>query len=316
MNAFLPLHRSPTDLALQMAASTPTKDGHGAAQTFETQVTNYIDRMPAQPKTGDKNKDGQIESTKRLLQHVVEGCLLKPDAILKVHHAFMDFTETEQRQYHPAASRDDQFMSLVPIAKVDDDFILQHILSESDLDKDDLPIVCKASDNIEMLFEASYQLSTSLRMLPELQVKSVIQRFLDARKAQCGNPLKCFKAKGGLGDRSGRLVFKEAGSYVPTYDNMGILTKLRYHGGDEVDVTDGRIKMGTPIRYNFSDWRACFPNPPFADIKLHLFFKAAKKGPHANDLVEFNQKSKKYAEAAAHAFQAGAHGERAHGRGD
>merc|ERR1712187_661669 len=48
------------------------------------------------------------------------------------------------------------------------------------------------------------------------------------------------------------------------------------------------------MRFNYSDWRSIFPQPPFEGKKCHLFFKESKTGPYTLNTQPCYPKSKEY----------------------
>jgi hypothetical protein len=135
-------------------------------------------------------------------------------------------------------------------------------------------------------------------MTKELQIKAVMTRFLKLRATACGLPLQSIKTNGGL-TSTGALTWKLAGAYLLAFDETtGNLSKIVHRrSGDEATVAQSAFNTNTPLRYNWSEWRACFPNPPLGDTKLHLYFKKAITGPWTPGIIapEFNLKSKEFA---------------------
>jgi len=200
-----------------------------------------------------------------------------PNAILKVHCVYADFVRQLNSQFHKHANPSDQFWEVGSVSKCDQEFLFQKNIDGTDIEVGDDSVLCKHTGNFEILFEAKYQLSCSLKMLNHLQIKDVMSRFLKKRWQSAGRPLEHFKNNGGLGDMSGRLLFKEAGSYTPCYANHKLVS-IEFRNGDSVQVDGAAFADDVPIRFNFSDWRACFPNGTFGDLKFISFSKKVRVG--------------------------------------
>ena len=91
---------------------------------------------------------------------------------------------------------------------------------------------------------------------------------------------------------------------MPTFAYDGRATHVPLRGQDMIEVSQPWTKS-TTIRFNFSIWRACVPNAPYPDAKLHVLWKAAKVGPYrlAAPCPEFGVKTKKYHEGCDRIFK-------------
>ena len=224
------------------------------------------------------------------------------DAILLVHEAFAEHLRTTEVQYQPDCPPAEQFSNVSVITKVEETFWVQMIVDCTDLSPSDLTSICRRAEALSELVEGVFQINPVLRMSPKLQIRDVMRRFLMARRLACGSPLSTIKKNGG-GDSIGAIVWKAVAAYQPTFGEHGRLVKLKHRSGAVVDV-DAVYTKDTPLRYAWSDWRACFPNPPMADVKLHLYFKKSATGPWASGAAPelASPKSKKYEELVDVAF--------------
>ena len=178
-----------------------------SSATFEDTIVRWLGKMP-EPVAADGSSVDRIVTEFALLKKTIKGCMLNSDAILPVSKAFDDFEEANRFAYHDSASKDEQFSSAGAFTKViDQTWLLTEIQRNTDLLDVDLLVITKRKTNIDELFEAKYQLSPTLKMLPELQIKQVCRGFLEARAIEVGQPLRDIRARGILGTSDGKLVW-------------------------------------------------------------------------------------------------------------
>jgi hypothetical protein len=280
----------------------PTSEPPSSPAKAGRLVEDFIQKLAAPSRTGDKSKDAELKSVFRLLGQVVSGCVARPDAILPVHEAYSEYVRTSESQYQPDCPPAEQFSGLTVISKVEETFLVKMIVSCTDLSPTDLKSICRRAEALSELVEGVFQVGPVVRMSPKLQIRDVMRRFLMARRLACGSPLTNIKKNGGV-DSTGGIVWKAVAAYQPIFGEHGRLVKLKHRSGAVVDV-DAVFTKDTPLRYAWSDWRACFPNPPMADVKLHLYFKKSATGPwKTTGAPELSSpKSKKYEELVDIAF--------------
>ena len=291
--------------------------GSETAQRYQLVIAEYAGRLPTPPKSGDGVLDSENNSTHTLLQTVIKGCLEDPRAILKVHQAYVDHRDVTSKQYHVAAPREMQFPSAESFAKLDDVFIAQMLVEHTDLTDAIMEKVVTKPLDVQDLFEGVFQISPTLKMLAPLQIRDVCRNFLALRNAAVGMPYATLVQDGVVNLLDGSLTFKPAPAYTPVFDSTGSLVKIKFRNGDEVKCTFAIKKGGNvPMRYSWSDWRACWPLAPMPDAKLHLFFKKDKLGPYAPGFGgELNPKNAKYIEMVHTAFTEWTAGQKDEGEG-
>jgi hypothetical protein len=214
-----------------------------------------------------------------------------------VHEAFQDYVKQKDTKFSGVASHEEQFASVSVWGKVDEVFIMETLKAHTDLEDLGWLLVCKHPDAVTQMFEFTFQLAPTLRVLPDLQVKEVMKRFLKARGEALGWPLAKLKELKGVAS-NGELQWKAVGAYTPTFNSDGHLEKLKHRSGDEVEVSTA-LGKDSSIRFIWSDWRAMICCPPMPDVKLHVFFKQAKKGPYTKiaSAPDLYAKSKFYSDA-------------------
>ena len=269
---------------------------------FRERVKAFVARMPKPPTTGDANLDKDVLAKIGLLARVIQGVLEEPDAATTVHAEYELWVKTKANQFQDGAAASEQFKELTTIFKCDEEFSILQIIRHTDFTAEDMKKVVTVPGQLDEMQEAAFQLPPTLKMLPPLQIKNVMQRFLKNRGDALGNPLKKAKEKGLLslqGHATPRLDWKCAPSYTPGFNTEAqCLVSIRFRNGDEVPASG--FSSSTPVRFPWSDMRACFPNGDLPDVPLHLYFKKAKLGPYApSAAVQIVGKCKAYADLAA-----------------
>ena len=188
--------------------STPQEQYANACVTFSA-------RVPAPPTSGNEIDDARSVSNIGLPRTVLKGCLDDHDAILPVNNAFMEYQRRKLSQYQPNVSPSEQFQKMGAVLSCDELFMINKLVEHSDLQQADLSVILKSPQHFDELLEGAFQLPPLLKMLPALQIKAVMSRFLDARGDAFGRPLSDFKERGGYA--GGKLSWK-FGMYTPCFD--------------------------------------------------------------------------------------------------
>jgi hypothetical protein len=271
--------------------------------TYPVAMQEWLARMPTPPKGSHEADMKNKLQRDDLLKVVITGVTHQDLACsLEVHKAFQDYLVSKASQYHHAAIASAQFQHVTCVIKCDEKFLLAFMRTKANLTPLELKTCVARTGALEEMVEAEFQLSPSLKMKPELQIRGVMTLFLNTRSAACRTPLSNMKANGGVA-ADGTLCWKNMTAYTPEFDVDGKITHITHRLGDKIEVSCPFTK-DSMARYIWSDWRACFPNSPHKEVKLHLYFKKEKKGPYAHLAAapDFHFKSKEYDAAVELAF--------------
>ena len=289
-------------LASGSASSASVAGGSPENTQRHSSVDDWLSKMPSPRECGDPVQDSQISAQAALFKTVARGCLMEPAYILEVHRAYADHIQKINNMYHNGAPREMQFAQISTFGKLDEEEVAHMLCQMTDITDGGVKKVMGNAAEVGVLFEAVFQLSGNLKLLPPLQIKEVCRAFVYSHHDKVGGPWKDCCAKGAFDPLTGTVKPEKLPAYVPVFGSTGKLEKIRYRNGDEAAVALP-IAKGTPIRYCWSDWRACYPMDPMPDYKLHLVFKKLKSGPYREVEKDFGVKDPKYVESVNKVFK-------------
>lgn len=239
-------------------------------------------KVPAVAKTGNPDADQDSEARRECLMKLIDTLIEQPMHVLPV------YTEL-QRRLRQASTRvqtnDATFEHLTTFGKLDDKFCTEFILRRSDLNIGDIVKAKQIDDRaIQQLMTYELQLSSSLKFPAQAQVIAVMRTVLEARSLALGNPLKSFKAHGGL-KSTGELVWS-CGAYRLTIEG-DLVSEVKHFSGAIATIDTKKIKISTEhtLHNNWDEWSAHLVQPPMPAIFLHSLFKDTKVGPHSRPKI-------------------------------
>jgi hypothetical protein len=282
--------------ALSVASTTQDKKAR-----YHDRLLDHIAKVPKPESVGNSKVNTKKLQMQRMLGEVYMKAYADDDLIIALNSTASEHIASKAKAFYPDVDLELQFDSLGPILKCDDDFLVAALSKVMDLGDADWKKALATPGVIEEFAEGCFQVSPSLKMLKELQIKGAMSNFLLRRHEQCGRPMCNFKQDGGLTVTG--VTYKDL-SYTPKYDDTtGQMTELKFRNGDTVNVS-AMLRKSLPLRYNFSDWRAQIMQPPFEPVKLHVLFKAQGTGPYKDPAnCELSVKGKLYKDSACKALE-------------
>lgn len=174
----------------------------------------------------------------------------------------------------------DTFSGLTTLSKVDEGFATEFVIAVSDLVHADVVKAKQQDDKIIMqLLHFELQWAPNLKMPVEASVKEVLRRCMVQRSAELNNPLKNFKASGGLAANGAVNWLHGACSLQFT---EGVLTETTHTISTNkvsVDASYG-LSNDYSLHENWCEWSAKLCKPPHPPIVLAGFFKDSGSCPY------------------------------------
>ena len=250
-------------------------DAGGDDECFFGGMHPYAEKLPRPRLSGDDLVDGDAMARHDLFKELISECLMD-DSHVPVLYSTMKKRKDQSRQAQGVVS-DHRFVALTTLRSVERDYLVEWIVSVSDLTLEDLGKALRYdTDAAHILTSFATQIPMLMRIAGHCIIKAVLRRVLNRRDQCMGQRLKTFKARGGL-QQSGALNFAIM-CYRPVYvDNM--LARLVHCSGLEEVVEGTHITDDWVIHENWADYGAYFKRDPMPPVKMCCWFnKHAPKG--------------------------------------
>ena len=234
--------------------------------------------IPAPDKTENPLFDGDQAAKHVMLQELVSGLIRDMSHVPDLYTRYKKRVSLAADAPQGAMAKD-TMKPFTTARGMELDFLMGQLVAQADLTLAHLEQLRKEDEESTlqlMVFET--QLPLTLKMLPDCQMKPVMQRIWGTRRMQCGFRLLHFVRDGGITDDY-RLDWKKRGCYSPLFNVDGMLSAILHISGDRINIDKSGITNKFSLVDNYSDWLAAFDFAPQQPTPLWKFFKGSNKGP-------------------------------------
>jgi hypothetical protein len=226
------------------------------------QLSPYAKRVPATPKTGNKLIDQQALTQRLLLQQVISDCQRDGGNIAVAQAAI------RERAQHLASQavtmNADVFKSFGTLRRLDDDFKIDFIVSETGLNQKQVSTLYdKKAEDINYIITYITQIRLDQKLPDMLAAKPVCRMFLKERIAICARTLHVIP---GILKADGTLERFKLACYTPKYDATGLCVALTHASGAVQPITKSFLKRGEFAFVDGNDDMSC--GIKYADIPV------------------------------------------------
>lgn len=277
-------------------AGASSSGAPGGASQHAQRIANYVDKLPSPLPTGVATTDANNNATQPILCELLTGLLSDRSLVLPVYNEYKKLRE--EAEDAATYKGDDSFASLTTLGRLEPEFAINFLTSVSDMTTKDI-LAAKAFDDeaVSQFLEMATGKQSSLRLPAELRIKAVCLKLLKECSDQAGNPLRTFKADGGL-KMNGEIDWTK-GVYRCEEDEQSTIISISYLGKDKRDTSGDGLVKGFVLMYNWSQWRAALAKPPYPPIRIASLFEQSKSGPWADSGKPWSAKTKEFTNLVA-----------------
>lgn len=235
-------------------------------------------RVPKVVRSGNEEKNAELERDRCCLMEVIDSCLEDAGNITVAYQAI-------QRRKHSLVTgirTDDakaNFDKISQVDRLDTNWMMQFISQNTDLDmRDLLKVYSYEATGILEIFTFMTELPWALRLPKQCMVKWVMYEMTKDRWSAVGQRGQALK-RNGVVKADGSLNWKDWGSYTITFQDDVAKQVIHKPSGLQKALPDGVvITRAFTLQNNFSDHQAVLVCDPIPPIRLDKFFELTAEG--------------------------------------